>query len=157
MIDVDARGRSRGQALAEFALVIPLFLVMLFGIIDIGRVIWANDALANAARAGARYASVTGSSLLTPTSTKDDIKNYTRNFAIAAGTNVTVTVCYSAVTIASSVPGCTGDANQPATASNVRGSLVTVQVTSTVPILTGALLGMGAFTVSGTSTVLINN
>ncbi len=64
MKDVDARRRSRGQGVAEFALVIPLFLVMLFGIIDLGRVIWANDALANAAREGARYASVTGSSLI---------------------------------------------------------------------------------------------
>ncbi len=66
MIDRDPRRHSRGQSLVEFALVIPLFLVMLFGIIDIGRVIWANDALANAAREGARFASVTGSSLITP-------------------------------------------------------------------------------------------
>jgi Flp pilus assembly protein TadG len=157
MIGVKARRHARGQSVAEFALVIPLFLVMLFGIIDIGRVIWANDALANAAREGARYASVTGSSLVTPTSTKADIKTYTRNYAIAAGTNVIVTVCYSAVANSSATAGCSGDTNSPATASNDRGSLVTVQVTSTVPILTGALLGMGAFTVSGTSTVLVNN
>ena|SRR6476646_548296 len=156
MIDAKARRHSKGQSLAEFALVIPLFLVMLFGIIDIGRVIWANDALANAAREGARYASVTGSSLITPTSTKNDIKAYTRNYAIAAGTNVNVTVCYSAVTNSSATSGCTGD-NDQSGVTNDRGSLVTVQVTSTVPILTGALLGMGAFTVSGTSTVLVNN
>lgn len=157
MKDVDARRRSRGQGVAEFALVIPLFLVMLFGIIDLGRVIWANDALANAAREGARYASVTGSSLITPTSTKDQIKDYTKAFAIAAGGNVTVTVCYSEVTIASNTAGCSGDTNQPLTASNDRGSLVTVRATSTVPILTGSLLGMGDFSVSGTSTVLVNN
>jgi Flp pilus assembly protein TadG len=157
MIDVDARRRCRGQSVAEFALVIPLFLVMLFGIIDIGRVIWANDALANASREGARYASVTGSSLITSMSTKDQIKAYTRNYAIAAGTNISVTVCYSAVTIAAGTSGCTGDTNQPATASNDRGSLVTVQITSTVPILTGSLLGMRPFTASSTSTVLVNN
>ena len=156
MIDVDAHRHSRGQSLVEFALVIPLFLVMLFGIIDIGRVIWANDALSNAAREGARFASVTGSSLITPTSTKADIKTYTRNYAIAAGTNVTVTVCYSAVQNSSATAGCTGDVDQ-SNVSNDRGSLVTVRVTSTVPILTGTLLGMGAFTVSGASTVLVNN
>src|SRR3954468_3081543 len=120
MIGRDPRRHSRGQSLAEFALVIPLFLVMLFGIIDIGRVIWANDALANAAREGARYASVTGSSLVTPTSTKVDIKTDARNYAIAAGTNVTVTVCYSAVTTASATAGCTGDSDQ-GTARNDRG------------------------------------
>lgn len=158
MKDSDLRRRSRGQGVAEFALVIPLFLVMLFGIIDLGRVIWANDALANAAREGARYASVTGSSKVNPIdSTKDQIKDYTKNFAIAAGTNITVTVCYSAqANIAANTSGCTGDTNEGA-ASNNRGSLVTVTATSTVPILTGSLLGMGDFHVSGTSTVLVNN
>src|SRR3954467_14207972 len=107
MIDVKARRHSRGQSVAEFALVIPLFLVMLFGIIDIGRVVWANDALANAAREGARYASVTGSSLITPDSTPAQIKSYTANYAIAAGTNVTVTVCYSGVVNNSATAACT--------------------------------------------------
>src|SRR4051812_30624120 len=112
MIGVKARRHSRGQSVAEFALVIPLFLVMLFGIIDIGRVIWANDALSNAAREGARYASVTGSSLVTPDSTPAQIKAHTLNYAIAAGTNVSVTVCYSAVQTSSATAGCTGDVNQ---------------------------------------------
>jgi len=53
-----ARNRSRGQALAEVALVAPLFFLMVFGVIDLGRVVWANDVAATAAREGARYASV---------------------------------------------------------------------------------------------------
>jgi Flp pilus assembly protein TadG len=158
------RDRSRGQNLVEFALVIPLFLLMLFGMIDIGRVIWANDALANAAREGARYASVNGDNKLmvngvaTTPATKQDIRDKTTQFAIAGGTNVVVTVCYSAVNIsvAQRTNGCSGDVDQTG-ATNRRGALVTVSVTSTVPILTGSLLGMGNFTVSGTSTVLVNN
>ena len=45
-----SRRASRGQALAEVALVAPIFFLMVFGIIDLGRVIWANDVVANAAR-----------------------------------------------------------------------------------------------------------
>ena len=156
--------RPRGQGLVEFALVIPLFLLMLFGMIDVGRVIWANDALANAAREGARYASIHGDSDLArfsgPTATKQDIKDQTTNYAIAGGTNIVVTVCYSAVHISSSTAGCSGDVAETVSGTavtNRRGSHVTVTATATVPILTGSLLGMGNFTVSGSSTVLINN
>lgn len=52
------RRRRRGQALAEFALVIPIFLLMLFGIIDIGRYVYTANAMGNGAREGARAGSV---------------------------------------------------------------------------------------------------
>ena len=48
----------RGQALVEFALVIPLFLVLLVGIFDLGRAVFAYNTLTNAAREGARIAIV---------------------------------------------------------------------------------------------------
>jgi Flp pilus assembly protein TadG len=49
---------SRGQALAEFALVAPLFFLLLFGIIEAGRFVFYTEVLANATREGARYAIV---------------------------------------------------------------------------------------------------
>jgi len=53
------RSRStRGQALVEFALVIPLFLLMLVGIFDLGRAVFSYNTLTNAAREGARLAIV---------------------------------------------------------------------------------------------------
>ena len=52
--------RRRGQALAEFALVVPLFLILVFGIVDFARGIFAYSVLSNAAREGARYAMVHG-------------------------------------------------------------------------------------------------
>lgn len=51
-----SRARSRGQGLVEFALVIPIFLVMLFGIIDVGRYVYMSSTLSQAAREGARLA-----------------------------------------------------------------------------------------------------
>jgi Flp pilus assembly protein TadG len=50
--------RTRGQALVEFALVIPLFLLLLVSIFDLGRAAFAWNTLSNAAREGARIAIV---------------------------------------------------------------------------------------------------
>jgi len=55
-----------GQALVEFALVVPIALVLLFGIIAICFLGFQNSSLHNAASAGAREASIQ-TSLLTPT------------------------------------------------------------------------------------------
>ena len=48
------RRRSRGQAMVEFALIIPLFLLLLFALLDFGRVIYAQTTIAEDAREGAR-------------------------------------------------------------------------------------------------------
>jgi hypothetical protein len=50
----------RGQALAEFALIIPLFLILALALVDFGRGIFIYSAIANVAREGARYAIVHG-------------------------------------------------------------------------------------------------
>jgi Flp pilus assembly protein TadG len=52
------RGRRRGQALVEFALVLPVLLVILLGTFDAGRLIFAYNSVSNAAREGGRTAIV---------------------------------------------------------------------------------------------------
>jgi Flp pilus assembly protein TadG len=52
------RGDSRGQSLVEFALVLPILLVMFMGIFDFGRAIFAFNSVSNAAREGMRVAIV---------------------------------------------------------------------------------------------------
>src|SRR5262245_19806482 len=53
------RDRSRGQGLVEFALVLPVFLVLIFGIIDGGRAVFSYNQVSQAARNVARVASTT--------------------------------------------------------------------------------------------------
>lgn len=48
--------RESGQALVEFALLLPLLLVILCAIIDFGWIYYNQITIANAAREGARYA-----------------------------------------------------------------------------------------------------
>ena len=50
--------RRRGQALVEFALVLPIFLLILVALFDLGRAVFAYNTLTNAAREGVRLAIV---------------------------------------------------------------------------------------------------
>lgn len=50
------RRRERGQAMVEFALILPVLLALLCGIIDFGWLYYNQLTLTNAAREGARYA-----------------------------------------------------------------------------------------------------
>jgi len=52
------RRQSGGQGLAEFALVFPVLILILMGIFDLGRAVFAFNALGNAAREGVRVAIV---------------------------------------------------------------------------------------------------
>jgi Flp pilus assembly protein TadG len=46
---------SRGQNLLEFALVLPLLMIVVVGVLDLGRAFFAVIQVTNAAREGARY------------------------------------------------------------------------------------------------------
>lgn len=48
---------SRGQSIVEMALVTPLLLLLLVGVIDVGRAMAVKIAVTNASREGARYGS----------------------------------------------------------------------------------------------------
>jgi len=57
----DRRAPDRGAAAVEFALVLPVLLVILFGIIDFGRLLNAQITTNQAAREGARVVMLGGS------------------------------------------------------------------------------------------------
>ena len=50
------RSTGTGQTLVEFALVLQVFLLLLFGLLDVGRYVYMNSILSQAAREGARLA-----------------------------------------------------------------------------------------------------
>jgi len=49
-----SRRSSRGQGLVEFALILPVLILIFMGIVDFGRAIYAYNSVSNAAREGAR-------------------------------------------------------------------------------------------------------
>ena len=47
---------QRGSTLVEFAIGATVFLMSMFAVLEFGRALWVHNALADAARRGARYA-----------------------------------------------------------------------------------------------------
>lgn len=88
--------RRRGAAAVELALVSPIFVALILGIIDIGQYINVSQVTHNASREAARQAAK--STVLTTSSVETAIDNYYANAFpkipkayIAAGTTVTIT------------------------------------------------------------------
>jgi hypothetical protein len=50
------RDGQTGQGLVEMAMVLPVFMLAVFGLFDVGRLVYTNSALSQAAREGARLA-----------------------------------------------------------------------------------------------------
>jgi|ERR1019366_229605 Flp pilus assembly protein TadG len=65
MRSVRQKNGEAGNALVEFALASVIILTVLFGIIDMGRALFAYDWVSNAARIATRYAMVRGTSCST--------------------------------------------------------------------------------------------
>lgn len=81
---------ARGQSMVEFALILPIFLAMIFGIIEIGRAWSAKQSLTLATREGARIlASAHGAGLpyasesAKQTAAIEAVKSYMRNSGLA--------------------------------------------------------------------------
>jgi len=108
------RRPERGAAAVEFALVLPVFLAFVFGIVEAGRLMEAQHAVTAAARAGAREAALSGATTasttaaalgalggagistvgISPTMTPSDPSTAAPDTSVS----VTVTVPYSSVT-----------------------------------------------------------
>ncbi|HEU4672423.1 MAG TPA: TadE family protein [Candidatus Limnocylindrales bacterium] len=139
--------KSRGQALVEFSLVLIPFMWMLLGVVDLGRGIYINNGVAEAAREIARADSVhacdsSPCSLGTSTETTDAIN--TQKALIpglgGAGSSITFTCTDVSDTV---VANCGSDS----------GADYYVRVTVTVPfsVLTPLLSMVAPTTLTSTS------
>lgn len=82
----------------EFALVLPILLLLIFGIVDAGRLIFTYNTVANAARDGARVAIVNQSTAGTDTCDTTSATAWPTGCAIASGLNLGLTPADVSVT-----------------------------------------------------------
>jgi Flp pilus assembly protein TadG len=54
----NCRKNERGSTLVEFAIGATVFMTAMFGVLEFGRALWVHNALTDAARRGARYATM---------------------------------------------------------------------------------------------------
>ena len=122
--------KHKGQALVETALLLPILLILIFGIVDFARALYTKSSLNNAARSGARKAVVTpslsaesGTLESSTTTTADTIRSNLYN-------NTPETVTYDLKVLnATGTTAVTGEASA--------GNLVQVTVTWTdFPLIT---------------------
>lgn len=103
--------RSGGQSLVEFALVIPIIVLLVVAFVEIGRAVFAYNTIANAARQGARVAVVNQISAVTDCDESRPIEDpyephwSIRGCAIAAASTLGITT--SNVTISYAAPPST--------------------------------------------------
>ena len=143
---LEAKRRQKGQTLVEFALVAMIFFVILFGLIEFARALWTWNTIAQATRAGARFAVVEA-----PTAADTEVKNYVV-YLNSAGTGAPVLpgLTTSNVTI-QYLDLTTNPATVAATLSEKRSSdVVQVRITGysfsfVLPIL-GSTLTLPPFT-----------
>ncbi len=85
--------REDGQAMVEFALILPIFLLILCGIIDFGWLFYNQLSLNNACREGARYAVVNTAEDANTQAIINHIENATTT--VFANDGVDIEVAYS--------------------------------------------------------------
>jgi Flp pilus assembly protein TadG len=152
--------RPAGQAMVEFALVAPMFFLLLFGIVEAGRFIFYYENLSHATREGARYAIVNGANTIgcpsgpaapgTPACDTSGANVVTRVRQTAFGvpsTGISVERCwwYTACDFATHGDG-----------DNARGASVTVTASYTYSSLI-PLVPLPPITVTAESSLVINN
>jgi len=141
------KGNERGQALVEFALVIPLFLFLIFGLIDFGRVVYANNAVSQAAQDATRWGSVQSRS--SSEAGRTSIADHALEGMVAVP-SATVEVTCEKTTLLVNMPCMSGD-------------ILVVEVSSDVEMITPIIaqlmqaLGANPIGVSATSQVVVSN
>ncbi len=91
------RGATRAQAMVEFALALPIFLLLVYGLLEVGRLIFMEAAVASASREGARYASAWGVNSAMTQQYNDcaGIRSTAKNVGFLLGLqDSNVTICY---------------------------------------------------------------
>jgi hypothetical protein len=109
----DPRRKHRGQALVEFAIVLPVFFLVVAGMFDLGFGIYSDLTLINAAREGARLGVIDPGN-------KPAIEDRVRAMADNLdGSRLTVTIKCERPSGSSFTP-CTGTKWQPGDATRVK-------------------------------------
>lgn len=79
----------RGAAIVEMAMVLPVFVTLMLGVIEFGRAMMVGQLVTNAAREGARLAMLTGT---TNQQVQDTVTSFLQAAAGAAAGNISVTI-----------------------------------------------------------------
>jgi Flp pilus assembly protein TadG len=124
---------QRAQAVVELAIILPVLLMVLMGIIEFGRVFMAQQTITNASREGARLG-------VLPISTISDVESVVSTFMGAAG--LTGSIITSTTNVGPDVE---------------TGLPTSVTVQYDLPILTGTIIPVLGQTISLSHTTVMRH
>lgn len=119
-------GKTRGQTLVEFALILPIFILVLVGIFDFGRAVYAFNTISNASRQAVRLGIVD--------------QNVTNLQAEAVKAAVSLGAVPGDVDVAFLTPNLSGTCTSPVGVGCVVEITVHYQYTAATPLI-GNLVG----------------
>jgi Flp pilus assembly protein TadG len=76
---------QNGGAAVEFGLILPLFILLLFGIVEFGLLLYNKQIITNAGREGARAGVVAGIPRLTDAQIQAVVNKYANNYLVTFG------------------------------------------------------------------------
>ncbi|MBN2373061.1 pilus assembly protein [bacterium] len=82
-------GPEKGAAAVEFAIILPLMVILVFGIIEFGLILYNQQVITNASREGARAGIVSQSPRLDDASIRNIVNQYALNRLITFGASNT--------------------------------------------------------------------
>lgn len=88
------RDRSGGMAI-EFGFAAPVIVVLTIGLMDIGRMVWIDTTIANAAYEGARYAAIRGADSDSPATSAQVVTYVKGRAAGVVESDISVAVSWS--------------------------------------------------------------
>jgi Flp pilus assembly protein TadG len=137
------RSRSRGQALVEFAIIVPVFMLLLFALLDFGRVIYAQQTIAQDAREGARAGLVAALDNPVTTASYQKIRDAALKMTpgvTLANANITGNAGGCSQTVTDSVSASTCFFPDGVTCTNAASPpRIVVKISVTVPLITPIL------------------
>ena len=141
------RASCEGQAIIETALILPILVLLLIGIFDLGRAVWLSNTLATAVREGSRYGVVHGAQSGSPTGPGS---------ATYTPPNVDTAITSAVQQYATGVPNMTVNATWPDGNAN-RGSRIVVAASFPfTPLISQAFIGDAlSVTIQSSSTLVI--
>lgn len=101
--------RESGQALIELALVLPIFVLLLIGAVELARLAYASIEVSNAARAGIQYGAQNHNTAIDISGIKQAAINDGSNIATLQATAVNFCICSdgTSITCANASINCT--------------------------------------------------
>ncbi len=119
---------ERGAAVVEFAIIFPLLIILLFGMVDFGRAFFLRNNLVAAAREGARLGAVATNPCGATSAIRARVRNYITSVGGASPTDAQLPVTFLYT------DGSTSNCTSTTQATNVRVGLAAYPFTAVTPV-----------------------